>query len=709
MCAAWLIISNNGILTESFKQNPYMKKTFLQLFLIILVSGNLFAAKTLPVPDGDYKRMYADAETYFTNENYTAALPLYLKLDSIKGNANLKFKIGFCYLNAATYKTKSIPYFEEAIKDVAKRYEEGEINEKQAPLSTSYYLAKAYHLHYDFDKAVEMYERYKTELGTDPKLAADVAEIDHDIETCKNGKELIKAPKQVVVTNLGEGINTPYPDYSPVVSLDEQTLIFTTRRKGGYSDAKELNGMYFEDIFTADYADEKWGKAKSIGSNINTAGHEATVNLSADGLKLLIYRDNNGNGNLFLSEYKNREWTIPEYVGAPINTSSWESHACFSADNRILYFVSDRPGGLGGRDIYKCLRLPNGDWGPAQNLGPTINTPYDEDGVFIHPDGRQIFFSSKGHKSMGGFDIFSSIINDENGYWSDPINIGYPVNTPDDDVFYITTADGKRAFFSSDKEGGFGEKDIYMISFPEYEPRNITILVGRIINNTQEDISNNHIAIVNTKTNDTLQVLNANGTTGKFGTNLPVGNTYKTVYVINGKEIFSEMLDVPKGQGYRVIKRDIPYGGTIVVLDSARIRDSLSALAVCDPKATSFDLYFGYNQKSIDVKSKSYTAFIASVTTCLGKNPSFEIEVESSASKVPTTTYQSNENLAKVRGKDAMDKVIASLAKNGIDRTKLHFSEKSSVQGPEYNNDFIQNRTTYEQYQYIRIRVRQKK
>lgn len=688
-----------------------MKKILLQLILIIAITGKLSAAIIHPMPDGDYKRMYADAEIYFTNENYTAALPLYLKLDSIKGNANLKFKIGFCYLNAATYKTKSIPYFEEAIKDIAKKYEEGEINEKQAPLSTSYYLAKAYHLHYDFDKAIEMYERYKTELGTDPKLAKDVAEIDHDIETCRFGKELIKDPKKVIVTNLGEGVNSPYPDYSPVVSLDEQTIIFTTRRPGGYSDVKEPNGMYFEDIFTSDlnFNDDVWQKAKSIGSNINTGGHEATVNLSADGLKLLIYRDNNGNGNLFLSEFKNKEWTVPEYIGAPINTSSWESHACFSADNRILYFVSDRPGGLGGRDIYKCLRLPNGEWGPAQNLGPTINTPYDEDGVFIHPDGKQIFFSSKGHKSMGGFDIFSSIINDENGNWSEPLNIGYPINTPDDDVFYITTADGKRAFFTSDKEGGFGEKDIYMISYPDLEPRNITILVGKIINNTTEDISNNHIAIVNTKTNDTLQILNANGTTGKFGTNLPVGNDYKTIYVVNNKEIFSEVLNVPKGKGYQVIKREIPYGGSLASMDSIRIKDSLSRLSICDPKATSYDLYFGYNQKSIDIKSKKFTDFISSVNRCIAKNPTYEIYIESSASKVPTTTFTTNENLSQIRAKEAKDKVSAALLKAGISSGQLHFSEpKSLVQGPEYKDDFIQNRTTYEQYQYIKVRIKPK-
>lgn len=684
-----------------------MKNFILQFSLILLVSVKLTVAAN-PIVESDYKRMYADAEIFFTNENYPEALTLYLKLDSMKGNANLKFKIGFCYLNAATYKTKSIPYFEEAIKSLAKKYEEGEINEKDAPLSTTYYLAKAYHLNYDFDKAIAMYEKYKIDLGPDPRFAKDIEEINHDIETCNNGKELIKDPKKVVVTNLGPGINSVYPDYSPVVSLDEQTLIFTTRREGGNSTLKELNGQYFEDIFVSDYSNEKWNQSRQLGNNINTAGHEATVNLSADGLKLLIYKDNNGNGNLFLSQYKEKEWTTPEYIGAPINTSSWESHACFSADNRILYFVSDRSGGFGGRDIYKCLKLPNGDWGPAENLGSTINTKYDEDGVFIHPDGKQIFFSSKGHNSMGGFDIFSSLINNENGFWSNPINIGYPINTPDDDVFYITAADGRRAYFSSDKEGGYGEKDIYMISYPEFEPRDITILVGRIINNTTEDISNNYISIVSKSTNDTLQILNANGTTGKFGTNLPVGDSYKTVYIINGKEIFSEDLNCPKGKGYQVIKREIPYGGFPVSADSLRMKDSLARLAdICNPQKTTFELYFLYNQKSIDVKSKNYIAFIDGISVCLSKNPGLEIEVESSASKVPTKTFRNNENLAKMRAKEAKDKVAASLKEKGINNV---FSEpKSMVQGPEYKDDFIQNRTTYEQYQYIKVRVRQKK
>ncbi|MGZ4049151.1 MAG: tetratricopeptide repeat protein, partial [Bacteroidia bacterium] len=237
-----------------------------KIIFLLSVSIGLFSFSKINAVvfiDANYKNIYKQAEDFFVNENYTAALPLYMQLDSMeKGNANLNFKIGFCYLNAATYKTKSIPYFEEAIKNIAKRYEEGEIKETKAPLSTYYYLAKAYHLNYEFDKAIEMYQKYIDELGTtDPKLASEIDDVKHDIETCNYGKELVKNPKKVIVENLGEGVNTKYPEYSPVVSLDEQTLIFTTRREGGINTSKEPNGQYFEDIFTSTYDGEKWGKA----------------------------------------------------------------------------------------------------------------------------------------------------------------------------------------------------------------------------------------------------------------------------------------------------------------------------------------------------------------------------------------------------------------------------------------------------------------
>jgi hypothetical protein len=689
-----------------------MKKIIL-LVTVSIIFLSTSKVRAIELFDGNYKNIYYQAENYFVNENYIAALPLYMKLDSMeKGNPNLNFKIGFCYLNAPTYKTKSIPYLEEAVKNIASKYEEGEIKEKKAPLSTIYYLAKAYHLNYEFDKAIETYQKYIDQLGPDPKFALEVEDVKHDIETCNFGKELVKQPKKVIVENLGEGVNTQYPDYSPVVSLDEQTLIFTTRRQGGTSDSKEPNGQYFEDIYTSTFTDDKWGKATPIGTNINTMGHEATINLSADGQKLLIYKDDGGNGNIYVSELKGSEWSTPAYVSAPINSSSWESHACYSSDNRILYFISDRPGGFGGRDIYKCLKLPNGEWGPAQNLGDVINTKYDEDGVFIHPDGKQIFFSSKGHNSMGGFDIFTSLIDDENGYWSPPVNYGYPVNTTDDDVFLITTADGKRAFFSSDKEGGFGQQDLYMIKFPEYEPRDITILLGHIINNTNESIAANKIYIINSIKGDTIQTLTANSSTGKYGANLPVGASYKTVYTMNGKEIYSEVFNAQKGHGYQVIKKDVPYNGenNTTLVDSTTLKDLAAHNKLCDPQKSSFQLFFKYNKKEIDIKSSEFQSFIDALTSCLKANPTFAIDIESSASTVPTRTFRSNENLANLRARNAREKVTTELKNRGFKESQIIFSSpKTLVQGPEYKKDFLENTATYEQYQYIKVKAAVKK
>lgn len=691
-------------------------KKFILLFSFLVFSFSSFA--TANFIDGNFKSIFNQAEDFFANENYTAALPLYIKLDSMdKGNHNMNFKIGFCYLKAATYKTKSIPYLEFAIKNIAKFYEQGEIKEKEAPLSTYYYLAKAYHLNYEFDKAIEMYQKYIDALGTDPKLLEEVEEIKHDIETCNYGKELVKAPKKVEVINLGEGVNSKYPDYSPVVSLDEQTIIFTTRRTGGATEKKLPNGEHFEDIFVSTYSetDNKWSKATPIGKNINGAGHEATINLSADGLKLLVYKDDGGNGNIYVSELKGKEWGAAEYVSAPINSSAWESHACFSSDNRVLYFISNRGGGIGGRDIYKCLKLPNGEWGPAQNLGDVINTKYDEDGIFIHPDGKQIFFSSKGHNSMGGFDIFTSIINDENGNWSPPVNYGYPVNTTDDDVFLITTADGRRAFFSSDKEGGYGEKDIYMIKFPEYEPRDITILLGKIINHSKEDISNNKIYIINNVTNDTIQELNANSSTGKFGANLPIGNSYKTIYVVNNKTILSEIIDAPKKQGYTVIRKEVPYYGdsTLLAVDNSSLNNTSSLNGKngpCIPEKSNFQLFFKYNKKEIDTDAADFKTFIDELTNCLTSNTNFEVNIESSASTVPTSTFRSNENLSNLRAKNAKEKVRKALIKNGVKESQIKFADmKALVQGPEYKKDAKENMSTYEQYQYIKIKVVAKK
>ena len=298
-----------------------MKKITFALLLVMIFGGNVSIA--FPV-DKNYTKIFTKAEEYFVNENYPAALILYLRLDSIQpATPNINFKIGMCYLNSPTYKNKSIPYLEKAVRDVSDNYKELSQKEAHAPQSAYFYLARAYHLNNEFDKAIEWYNIYKRVLlQNEKKNLADIEEMDHNIEQCNNGKELVQHPKNIIVTNLGDGVNTPYPEYSPVVSLDEQTLIFTSRRPGGVSDYKLPNGQYLEDIYISTFENDKWGKAQLISPNINSPDCEASINLSADGKNLLVYKDDNGDGNIYVSELKGNEWGVPQYEISPINSSA---------------------------------------------------------------------------------------------------------------------------------------------------------------------------------------------------------------------------------------------------------------------------------------------------------------------------------------------------------------------------------------------------
>ncbi len=190
---------------------------------------------------------------------------------------------------------------------------------------------------------------------------------------------------------------------------------------------------------------------------INTTGHDAVTSISHDGQKLYIFRSTGiGNGDIFVSYLKGMKWTLPEKVQG-INSNYWEGSICFTPDEKYLYFSSERPNGVGGRDIYAATRMPDGSYGSIKNLGTTINTPYDEDAPFITADGKTMFFSSMGHNSIGGYDVFRSDL--KGGKWGEPYNIGKPVNTTLDDKYYWVSADGERGYYSSTQKrhGGYSD------------------------------------------------------------------------------------------------------------------------------------------------------------------------------------------------------------------------------------------------------------
>lgn len=483
----------------------------------------------------DAKKKLADADYYFNLENYHLALPIYLEFkDSLENIAAYNYKLGVCYFNSIAEKDKALAYFEKSLTLIA----EENIGKPDQPNIDFYlYLGQANHLANNFDLAIFYLDKYKKVLPVE-NGTEQLKKVNHKIEMCKSGAELIKKPQNIVVINLGAGVNSPYPDFAPVITADESTLFFTSRREGTTGGQKTSDGQYYEDIYVANKIGESWTNSSPVGDEINSIYNDGSVGVSPDGQRLLVYRDNSEGGNVYESELHKGKWGKPKKLGSDINTKAWEPSAAYSPDGNTIYFVSDRKGGFGGRDIYKCIKTKDGNWSKAINLGPTINTEYDEDAPFVGIDGKTLFFSSTGHNSVGGFDIFVSRLDLHTRMFQKPENMGFPVNSADNDVFYVSSPDEKRAYISSVRPGGYGEKDIYMLIFPEKETPALTVYTGNIV---MEDGSalppGVSIVVINMSDEELPQIYRPNAVTGNYIFSLDGGKQYEISYQKEGVEL----------------------------------------------------------------------------------------------------------------------------------------------------------------------------
>ena len=332
-----------------------------------------------------------------------------------------------------------------------------------------YRIGMSYQYGLEFNKAIDFYTRYKDKLTKKPnyqgKDKVDMKDVDRRITECKNGKEFVASPKPYSIVNIGREINSEFEDFAPILNASEDEIFFTTRRRDGntYENVAEDNKPY-EDIFTTTRIGTTWQKAKNIGPTLNTKFFDSSLAFSPDGTTLFVYKDDGGGDIYFSERKKDGSWSSLEALPGVINSSYKESSISITKDGELLYFASERPGGFGGSDIYVCTKDSRGEWSRVKNLGSAINTEYDEDGPFIDYDGKALYFSSRGRKGMGGFDIFkSNLLDKEKNEWSDPENMGYPINSPDDDVFFSGTKDGKRWYYSSVRGDGLGYSDIYKI------------------------------------------------------------------------------------------------------------------------------------------------------------------------------------------------------------------------------------------------------
>ncbi|HQK70672.1 MAG TPA: hypothetical protein PL101_06115 [Bacteroidales bacterium] len=432
-----------------------MKRVFL-LFLLMGSILNLSAQIK-----GELKDNFYWGETFILYEEYKDALPLYQLLLKVNPrNSNYKYRIGQCLLNIPGRKHEAISYLEEAVKDINPKYKEGKFRETKAPFDAYYYLANAYRINNQLEKAIETYELFKKYCNT---KVYDTTIVNMQIEACQNALELMKVPLYVKKANLGRPVNEQYPEMNPVVSDDETIMVFN--RSEPFQEAlyfsKKVNGRWSEPVNIIPY----------LGLGFEDKNY--ATSLSSDGRELYIYRAGaNYDGNIYVTRRRDDDtWTNLIRLNDNINTKYWESHAAITHDGKRLYFTSNRKGSYGGLDIYFSDRDSTGDWGVAKNIGPVINTKFNEESPFLGKDDKTLFFSSQGHFNIGGYDIFYSTLLD-NGEWSVPLNVGYPLNTTDDDIFFHPVKEGYEAYYSLIEPDGVGSTDIYRIEiFSKDHPR----------------------------------------------------------------------------------------------------------------------------------------------------------------------------------------------------------------------------------------------
>ncbi len=525
-----------------------MKNYFKGIIVLLLISLACCSAGI-----GTPARSMKEAKRLVFFGNYKSALPYLQQVyRSDTSNAYFNYLLGHCMYNIPSEKQNSIPYLQRATRTVAPVIKEWSVKEVKAPEKAWLFYALALQYNYRFVQAIPAYKEYGKICPESEKKM-----VDHYIYCCESGLELLKDSIEITIENLGDILNSEYDEHTPVISSDENTIIFTSRRKGGTGFELSDDGRFFEDIYISKQENGKWTTPVGISANINTPGHEASICLSYDGTELFTYKDDFGDGNIYLSKLEAGVWSVPVKLGSNICTTSNETHAALSPDGQVLIFTSDRPGGQGGKDLYSCQRLPNGEWGVAVNMGDIINTPFEEEGPFFHPDGYTLYFSSTGHDAMGGYDLFYSELQPD-GSWSKPVNMGYPINTTDDELFYVLSADGKRAYFSSLRSDGFGGRDLYVMNMLSLPEKCSTVLKGTIkIAGTDVFPTDLTISVKDLTTHKLIGKYKPNKETGMYTIILRQGRKYEFTCESEKCRFSPEIIVIPENSAFNAINKPI--------------------------------------------------------------------------------------------------------------------------------------------------------
>jgi outer membrane protein OmpA-like peptidoglycan-associated protein len=598
----------------------------ITIILVCITSVVSFAQDEKAIKRGD---------SYLEVGNVYAALDAYEEAyEKNKENPYTNLKLAVCYIDISR-PSKALEHANNAVK--------------LSPKPTSemlLVLGRALQLDLQFEKAIEYYKKSDVN-GANRKESSKL------IKECTFGIKYKAAPVDAKITNAGPLVNSEHNEYLPNITADRSKLFFTSRRPGSTGGKKAEDGMLYEDIYMCYNKGGAWDAPINVTS-LNTETHDACVGISEDGQTMFVYKGTNG-GDLYMSELNGKNWDKPKAL--PFNTIGFESTASLSPDGRTLYFVF-ASSAKGNRDIYTCGRTFSGAWSKPRRL--EISTEYDEDSPYMHPDGKTLYFSSKGHSSMGGYDIFKCTKTPAGG-WSAPENLGYPINTAGDEIYFVLTADGKVGFYSSDKEGGLGKQDIYSIRMPvpPKEPE-LELLTGTVKDATSGKPIEAEITITDNNTKEIVSKVRSNGDDGKYLVAIPCGKNYGIAIEKKGHLFHSENVNIPCTEGFKEIKKEIKLAdakqGTKVILKN---------------------IFFDTGKSDLRPES---TSELQRLVKLLNENPALKIEISGHTDNIGDQKI--NQALSETRAANVMNFMITS----GINKTRLVSKGYGSTQ-PIDSND----------------------
>ena len=614
-------------------------------------------------------------------EQYEDALKQYTKIESHgQLNSNVAFSMGICYMNIANQVENAVPYFEKAVQNTSATYKEGNYKETTSPEEAWFYLGKAYRLLGQYTKAIDAYREFKARLNASDLYYQDFLSL--QIESCGNAQRMIANP--ISINNEKTGFALDAECYFPAVSGDEKSAVFTSYQKVRDNGTED----YFELIFYTTKDDNgNWSTPVDITYDIASDGNFSTASLSYHGDMMILYRDDFGNGNLYYSKLENGKWSEINKFPKNINSKYNETHGSLSKDGKTLFFVSDRPGGQGGKDIYRSLIDKNGNWGTPVCLSYIINTPFDEEAAFLADDDVTLYFASEAHSTMGGFDIFKSVV-DNLGNWSSPQNLGYPISTPYDDVFYNPVGDGSVGYMDRVPETG-GMKEMRRISPPaRYTPASAPViadtytpepepsytaepavstepaaepepvaaaptypseyhLTGKLSLQDNKDINSSFYLHVADGAGNVLAALSPNPSNGEFKTTLKQSGSYKlTAY----------------GDGYEPAE-------AYIYISPYEMNPEVQTSLTMVPKAVSTGEYYSIKSILFDDNSsrlnRDAQIEIERIAALMQANPDLKLEVTGNTDDLGTDDY--NQRLSVMRARE----VVNYLTKKGISESRL--------------------------------------